>query len=69
MDKYGHNMENSRVMLAVIKRISDEDRVELLKTIDDPIKMLEGEWPKIASFIRKPKLLKKLVQVYAKGSA
>ncbi|MGA2573539.1 MAG: NAD(P)/FAD-dependent oxidoreductase [Candidatus Methanomethylicaceae archaeon] len=64
MAKYGNNMENSRKMLVAIEGLNDGERIDLLRQLEDPLKTLEGELPKIATFLHKPKLLMKLAQVY-----
>jgi UDP-glucose 6-dehydrogenase len=68
MAKYGNNMENSRKMLVAIEGLNDEERIDLLRQLEDPLKTLKGKLPKITTLMCKPKLLMKLAQVYLSWS-
>jgi digeranylgeranylglycerophospholipid reductase len=66
MTKYGNKMKNSRKMLLAIEMLSDRERIDLLKRLEDPLRTLEGELPSIARLLGNPKLLMKLAQIYVK---
>ena len=65
MKKYGRNMEVSRKILQLVKSLNDDERIDFLKCLSDPLRVLEGKWPKIGDFLFKPKLLMKLMQRYS----
>ncbi len=67
MSKYGCNMERSGMMLSAISRLKDSTRVELLRSMENPIDVLEGKSLKISNFAFKPTLLKDLVKMRVKG--
>ena len=64
MKKYGKNMERSRKVLSLVKRLSDDERITFLNCLDNPLEVLEGKRPKMKGFIPRPKLLIKLIQSY-----
>ena len=61
MRKYGRNMEISRKIFKLVKSLTDTERIEFLKCLSDPLRVLEGRWPKISDFFSKPSLLMKLM--------
>lgn len=64
MKKYGWNMERSRKILRLVANLNDEERVDFLRCLNDPLEVLEGRLPKISDFLLKPRLLMKLMQRY-----
>ena len=68
MKKYGRNMELSRKVLHLVQNLSDDERIDFLKCLGDPLGVLEGRRPKIGDFLSKPGLLVKLVQTYFSSS-
>jgi flavin-dependent dehydrogenase len=64
MKKYGKNMETSRKILSLVEKLSDDERVDFLLCLNDPLEVLEGRWPKIGDFLLKPRLLMKLMRRY-----
>lgn len=60
MDKYGSNMARSLRMLSLVSRLSDASRLELLRSLEKPIDMLEGKRVDLSKFLFKPRLLKEL---------
>jgi hypothetical protein len=64
MKKYGKNMELSRKIVQLVKNLNDNERIDFLKCLRDPLGVLEGKWPKIGDFISKPALLIKLMHRY-----
>jgi flavin-dependent dehydrogenase len=65
MKKYGRNMEVSRKILQLVKSLDDDERIDFLKCLNDPLRVLEGKWPRINDFLRKPILLMKFMQRYS----
>jgi digeranylgeranylglycerophospholipid reductase len=64
MQKYGNRLETSRKILEFIKILNDEERIEFLKGIEDPLRVLEGNLPSLRSLVSKPGLPLKLVWKY-----
>lgn len=60
MLKYGLNMERARRMLSVIRGLNDKSRIQLLKSLENPIGVLEGKEPE---FVFEPAPLKKLAKI------
>jgi len=67
MQKYGKNMEISRKILSMVKDLNDKERIDLLSCMEDPLGVLEGNWPSMKSFFLKPKLLVKLIWSFFAG--
>jgi digeranylgeranylglycerophospholipid reductase len=61
MQKYGKNMEISGRMLKLVKDLNDEERIDLLTCMENPLEVLEGNRPHLRSFLTKPKLMVKLI--------
>jgi len=64
MKKYGKNMELSRKIVQLVKNLNDNERIDFLKCLSDPLGVLEGKMPRIGDFIFKPALLVKLMHRY-----
>ncbi len=62
MEKYGGKILTSKKILRLVRALKDAERIELLKCLSDPLKILEGNWPNVSDFLSKPKLLIKLIQ-------
>ncbi len=54
--------DQSLKMLSTISRLSDEARINLLKSLEDPIDTLEGKNVKLSNLIFKPQLLREIVK-------
>jgi digeranylgeranylglycerophospholipid reductase len=63
MKRYGKNMMRSLGMLATISRLSDKARIDLLKSLEDPIATLEGKKIRLSKLVFKPTLIKELVKI------
>jgi digeranylgeranylglycerophospholipid reductase len=61
MKKYGANMETSRKILTLVRNLNDQERIDFLKCLDNPLEVLEGKLPKMGSFLLRPRLLLKLI--------
>jgi digeranylgeranylglycerophospholipid reductase len=64
MEKYGRNMEMSRKIFEFVQNLTDDERVEFLKFLNDPLEILEGKRPKMSDFFLRPKLLMKLMHSF-----
>jgi flavin-dependent dehydrogenase len=64
MKKYGRNMETSRKILDLVRDLNDDERIDFLKRLEDPLEVLEGKLPKMGSFFFRPRLLIKLMRRY-----
>jgi digeranylgeranylglycerophospholipid reductase len=64
MKKYGKNMEASKKIFQLARSLNDKERITLLNGLDDPLDLLEGNWPKIGNYLSKPSLLMKLMCRY-----
>jgi flavin-dependent dehydrogenase len=62
MEKYGNKMLNSRKMLTLLNSLDDHDRIDFLEHLSDPLQILEGNWPRIVTFLSHPVLLMKLIK-------
>lgn len=63
MKKYGRNMERSRKILGLVRRLSDSERISFLNCLDNPLQVLEGKKPNIGFFFRS-RLFFKLIHLY-----
>lgn len=61
MKKYGANMETSRKILTLVRNLNDQERIDFLKCLDNPLEVLEGKLPKMGGFLLRPRLLMKLI--------
>ncbi len=64
MEKYGKNMQVSKKIFQLIKKLSDKERMQFLTCLEDPVRILEGKWPKANEIMNNPKLLFKIAQKY-----
>ena len=64
MEKYGSGLETSRKILEFIKILNDEERIEFLRGIEDPLRVLEGNLPNLRSLVSRPRLPLKLIWKY-----
>jgi flavin-dependent dehydrogenase len=64
MKKYGGNMETSRKILQLVRNLNDDERIDFLKCLNNPLEVLEGKLPKIHGFLFRPRLLMKLMHRY-----
>ena len=64
MKKYGKNMQTSRKLFELVRNLKDNERIDFLKCLDDPLDVLEGKWPKIGDLFFKPRLIIKLMHKY-----
>jgi flavin-dependent dehydrogenase len=61
MKKYGSNMKTSRKILGLVRRLDDDERIDFLRCLDNPLEVLEGRMPKMSGFLLRPRLLLKLL--------
>jgi flavin-dependent dehydrogenase len=64
MEKYGSRLETSRKILEFIKILNDEEKIEFLKGIEDPLRVLEGNLPNLRSLVSRPRLPLKMIWKY-----
>lgn len=64
MQNYGSRLETSRKILNFVKILNDGERIEFLKGIEDPLRVLEGNLPNLRSLVSRPKLPLKMIWKY-----
>lgn len=62
MRRYGRRMLRSRRMLELVEKLDDDERVDFLELVDNPMEMFEGNLPRKSEFLLKPKLLMRIMQ-------
>ena len=61
MKKYGRNMERSRKMLRLVRNLNDQERTDFLRSLENPLEVLEGQLPRIEDLSTRAKLLAKVI--------
>ena len=64
MKKYGRNMQLSKKILRLVRNLNDNERIDFLKCLNDPLGVLEGKRPQTRDLLLKPGLLIKLIHTY-----